>query len=851
MVSDDESSPFIAPAATRKPGSEREVSSESTPLLSNSADSPRYDGAEDDAPSADATPNGHNVAGSDTSSLRSVKKSSRRWPSYIAASLLALVIIAIAILAFIVPDAVQEYSEQAAVIEPTNLSLESITTDGVRARIQGNFRLDGSRVANEHVRRIGKATLWLAGQLGTEETKITVRLPDYDNVVLGSAIVPPLVIGLREGEVTELDFVTDLAAGDLNGVRTIANEWLEGRLSSIRLRGMADLTLKSGLIPLGTHAVADTVVFEANKIPAMPKYNITRLNVHDGPLNASMIADVTLSAFNEYPVDFDVPELSFDILVPGCEADDYIQVVDAITHEVHVQPHSQVSANITGVVHEFPDALTEECPNSDSSPLDSFLSSFIKGDPATLYVRGSSKPDPKTPGWIAELLSSVTVAVPFPGRSLDNLIRNFSLTDVNFSLPDPDAEPGDPASHPQVSGNILVLAGLPSEMNFGIDVTDVRATADVMFHSKKMGELNLRKWQAARSTRLDKKDGSEALLKIESKIVDAPLEITDSDVFSEVIQMLIFGRDKIMLDIVALVDIKVHTALGNIVIKGVPAQGTIPVKPLPKGSFSEISPKLGTMRVLDSTRDSITLEATLSANNPTPYTAQIPYINIHLLHNDTVLGEATVRHLNLVKGSNRDVVVTATWKPSEDGPHGRDVGRNLISQYLSGENTTLSVKAHRNSIPGQPKLCEALAKLNFTFPTPRLTLPGDTPDGKTHFIRDTTFHFVSSTATFTLVSPLQHNTIYLDHINATAFYNHTEPVGSIVNELPFAAPPGESTTPRLPVTWSLGSVGYDALRHAVGGTLKLDAYADVTVRLGNWQETLWYRGKGIGAHIQL
>lgn len=310
----------------------------------------------------------------------------------------------------------------------------------------------------------------------------------------------------------------------------------------------------------------------------MPKYNITRFNVHDGPLNASMVADVTLSAFNEYPVDFDVPELSFDILVPGCEADDYIQVVDATTHEVHVQPHSRISANVTGVVHELPDALIKECPNTNSTPLDSFLSSFIKGDPATLYVRGSSNPSPETPDWIADLLSSVTVAVPFPGRSLDNLIKNFSLTDVNFSLPDPDAEPDDPTSHPQVSGNILVLAGLPSELNFGIDVTDVKATADVMYKHSKMGELNLREWQAAKSTRIDAKDGSEALLKIESKIANAPLEITDSDVFSEVIQMLIFGRDKIMLDIVASVDIKVHTALGNIVVKGVPAEGTIPVK---------------------------------------------------------------------------------------------------------------------------------------------------------------------------------------------------------------------------------------------------------------------------------
>lgn len=266
---DEASSPLLAPATKPITRSQQDPSSESTPLLAGSSNTPRYDGDENVTPERDDAANGtrtHAAASSDTSSIRSIKKSTRRWPSYIAASILALLIIAIAILAFIVPDAVQEYSEQAAVIEPTNLSLESITASGVRARIQGNFRLDSSRVANDHVRRIGSTALWFAGQLGSEETKITVRLPDYENIVLGSAVIPPLVLGLRQGEVTQLDFVTDLTTGDINAVRTIANEWLEGRLNSLRLKGVADLTLKSGLVPLGTHTVTDTVVFEGQDL---------------------------------------------------------------------------------------------------------------------------------------------------------------------------------------------------------------------------------------------------------------------------------------------------------------------------------------------------------------------------------------------------------------------------------------------------------------------------------------------------------------------------------------------------------------------------------------------------------
>ena len=112
-------------------------------------------------------------------------------------------------------------------------------------------------------------------------------------------------------------------------------------------------------------------------------------------------------------------------------------------------------------------------------------------------------------------------------------------------------------------------------------------------------------------------------------------------------------------------------------------------------------------------------------------------------------------------------------------------------------------------------------------------------------------HLFTSTATFTLLSPLSYSTIYITHLNATAFYNHTEPVGEIIYDLPFAVPPGATASPRLPVGWSLGSVGYAAVKDALGGTLKLDARATVGVRVGAWQERVWYQGRGIGAHVEI
>jgi hypothetical protein len=176
--------------------------------------------------------------------------------------ILSLLALAVMILAFIVPAAVEEYAKQATVLEPTNLSLVSITTNGVRVRIQANLRLDAQCVANDHVRRVGRAATWLVGELGTEETKINVFLPEYDNLLLGTATVPPLTIKIADGRNNAMDFEADLAPGDAEGIRTIANEWLEGKLDSVRVRGQADIQLRAGIIPLGTHSVAESLTFE-------------------------------------------------------------------------------------------------------------------------------------------------------------------------------------------------------------------------------------------------------------------------------------------------------------------------------------------------------------------------------------------------------------------------------------------------------------------------------------------------------------------------------------------------------------------------------------------------------------
>lgn len=280
------------------------------------------------------------------------------------------------------------------------------------------------------------------------------------------------------------------------------------------------------------------------------------------------------------------------------------------------------------------------------------------------------------------------------------------------------------------------------------------------------------------------------------------------------------------------------------------------------GSLSGLTPQIGNIEILHSTPTSITLEALVNITNPTEYAAHVPFISVHILCNDTLVGTASAEDLDVMAGNNTNLVVGATWDPSLGGERGLEIGRNLLSRFVSGFNISLTVRAYRESIPSQPILGDALSKFNFTVQAPRLSLPGSgdddgTGDGdekgsaaKHSFIRDATFHIFSSTASFILASPLVKNTLYIESINATAYYNHTEPVGTIVSEAVFGAPPGLSETPKLPVDWSPDSVGFDKLRQALGGVLKLDAKAEVGVKIGQWRQNIWYEGAGIGAHVR-
>lgn len=71
--------------------------------------------------------------------------------------------------------------------------------------------------------------------------------------------------------------------------------------------------------------------------------------------------------------------------------------------------------------------------------------------------------------------------------------------------------------------------------------------------------------------------------------------------------------------------------------------------------------------------------------NPTEYSATVPFVDINILTNGTLLGHATAKDVTVVPGLNTNMLVTAIWDPlSLGGEQSHRVGVEFLSQYISG-----------------------------------------------------------------------------------------------------------------------------------------------------------------------
>lgn len=200
------------------------------------------------------------------------------------------------------------------------------------------------------------------------------------------------------------------------------------------------------------------------------------------------------------------------------------------------------------------------------------------------------------------------------------------------------------------------------------------------------------------------------------------------------------------------------------------------------------------------------------------------------------------------------------FSPRRYGDESAVIGETMLSSYLSEQPTNITARAHRDTLPDYPNLSDALAygPTELTIPIPRLAKSaGVDAMGNTgnQFLVSAKFHVFSSTASFVLRNPLN-ATITITSLSAEALY-HGDTLGTLHYEFPLVLASrtdtedgrGETELTKIPVKWSLPAS--DILRRVIGGPLRVNATANATVTIDNFQDlhlnlSLQEIGAGVG-----
>lgn len=247
------------PTSQRSRHSSNDV--ESTPLLVRDGEHQSYG----DNPQQPPSPAASSLR-SLQNSVKKSKKEIRRWSTVFAITLLCLIVVTILGLGFAAPAVVEEYARESVDFKPTSLSIDSFTSRGVKARIQGDFTLDASKVKKKPVRDLGRAGTWLARKVEAKHSEVQVLLPEYGDLLLGTADVPSIVVDVRDGHVTPVDVLVNLDAGDTEAIIRMGKDWVDGRLDRLRVLGQANVGLRSGIFSFGTQSVTEYLEFKSKSL---------------------------------------------------------------------------------------------------------------------------------------------------------------------------------------------------------------------------------------------------------------------------------------------------------------------------------------------------------------------------------------------------------------------------------------------------------------------------------------------------------------------------------------------------------------------------------------------------------
>ncbi|KAG0227544.1 hypothetical protein BGW42_002903 [Actinomortierella wolfii] len=504
--------------------------------------------------------------------------------------------------------------------------------------------------------------------------------------------------------------------------------------------------------------------------------------------------------------------------------------------------------------------------------LSRLLSRYIQGKDSLVTVR--ALPEPEMAQWLQVVVQSIVLNICFPGSLQEDFIEGIEMRQLSFGFDEENSlDTLAPANSAAISGRLVSRLQLPENITFPITVAELypevalfpidasdRSKDETWAKPVPMARIEL---PAGSLPAKSKQDGNKLQVDVsfdQGKLVVLPGQ--EQEFYRFLNES--FLQDEITFGVTGSARAYVNTGMGSFELGPIPFTTRTTQKGL--GGLVSVPPKLEQIDIVDSTSHSLTIRARLVITNPSSISADLGSLSFFWGYNGFLIGLATVPRAVLQPGENMvetfgmmDPALDCRQRAHDPTCNPDDAvaaARAFLSGYISGDNTTaIDVLGHAESTK-LPLLQPVISSLKL-----RSTLPVMEED----FLLSSTMYLLPASIVLELRNPLD-TMIWVLYLNGTAFYKG-EPLGhvrvdfehDITTPKPIEIPAndhrgepdsGYVKTPRLPVTYELSSVGYEALKRALGGTLEVDVLCHIKARVGNMILWIDYRRESVPTQVR-
>ncbi|CAO3564214.1 unnamed protein product [Mortierella alpina] len=482
--------------------------------------------------------------------------------------------------------------------------------------------------------------------------------------------------------------------------------------------------------------------------------------------------------------------------------------------------------------------------------LGELLSRFIRGDDSDIRVRALSS-DPEVPSWLSEAFKGVALKMAFPGSPTKDFIESLDMNQLHFGF-------SDAKDSALLNGHLASVLQLPPNITFPIKLLKMKPAAWLRSPAGlNITSLEILDFLPTRSRQVGTR------LEVEVDLEQTRLVVAE-DSLPEFYRFLntSFTQEWIDLGIIGEATALVECGLGTFELGPIPFDVISRQRGL--GGLMTVPPVLEKLDVVDSTKHSLTVKATLTLFNPSSISATLGDLSFPWSNLGHVIGMASVSNVHLQPGNNT-IECIGMMDPATDCALKHDplcnpelainASREFISKYISGDNsTTISVLGYAGTTH-IPLLKPMMSSFAITSHLPQIDQD---------FLISATMYIFSSKLELELQNPLD-TVITVLYINGTASFKG-EKLGRILVDFEhdFTSPKpilipannhqqkdsGYCKTPKLPVVFDLLSVGYEALRRALGGSLEVDVVCHIKAKVGLMEMWVDFVKDGVQAEVR-